>query len=207
MLLRGLYGITDISLCPYDRVLEMAESAIAGGMRILQLRDKINSDDSIFDIALKLKKICNKNGVIFIVDDRIDLALELGADGIHVGKDDMDIREFRDKFPNKIVGVSCYGDIDRALEMESLGANYIAFGSFFTSATKPKAPVVEKNIISEAKKKLKIPICAIGGLNVQNSKELVDMGVDMIAVISDLWGTNDIKNRALEYTSLFKDEI
>lgn len=201
--LMGLYGITDTTLTPYDRVIDMAKEAIDGGMKILQLRDKSSSDDELFDIAKELLALCRASNVLFIVDDRLELLKRLDADGIHVGKDDRHIREFRDEIKGKIIGVSCYGDIDRALEMEREGASYVAFGSFFVSPTKPKAGIVEQKVIKEAKSKLKIPICAIGGLSVENSKDIVEYGADMLAIVNDLWSAPSISKRAEEYKLLF----
>ncbi len=203
-MLRGLYGITDTSLTPQETLYAQVEAAIQGGMRILQLRDKISTDAQVLPIASKLLKLCRKNNVLFIVDDRIELAIEIDADGVHVGKDDKEIREFKDNFKGKIIGVSCYGDIHRALDAQEQGANYVAFGSFFPSPTKPLASLVDRSVLSQAKNILNIPICAIGGITTSNATALVDAGSDMIAVISDLWSAQDIFAKAKEFSELYE---
>jgi len=201
--LSGLYGITDTTLTPYDRVLEMVTQAIDGGMRILQLRDKVSLDSDIIEIAKSLKKLCDANDVLFIIDDRIELALNIDADGVHIGKDDITPQEAKKLMGEKIVGVSCYGDIEKAKEMERLGMDYVAFGAFFKSPTKPHSNVVDITILSEAKKSLQIPICAIGGITRENSPEIIAHGADMVSVISDLW-VEDIEKSAQEFTKIIE---
>jgi thiamine-phosphate pyrophosphorylase len=201
--LKGLYVITDEKLTPYDKILEMVEEALKGGAKIVQLRDKTNSDNFLISYGFSLKELCEKYNAYFIVNDRVDLAIKVNAHGVHIGKEDADIAQVKQKLRNKIIGVSCYDDIERAKIMESLGASYVAFGSFYPSYTKPEAKVVDKSIIQEAKKILSIPVCVIGGLNVERAKELVFLGADMVAVVSDIWTAPSIKKRAEEYKNLF----
>lgn len=202
--LQGLYVITDEKLTPYDRIIDMVEKALKGGARIVQLRDKNNSDDFLFHYGVLLKELCEKYDAYFIVNDRVELAKKVNAHGVHIGKEDTDIKEAMEKLKGKIIGVSCYGDIERAKIMESLGASYVAFGSFYPSPTKPDSKLVDKSIISKAKKILSIPICVIGGLNVERAKELVSLGAQMVAVVSDIWTAKSIEERAKEYKNLFK---
>ncbi|WP_353684803.1 thiamine phosphate synthase [Thermodesulfovibrio sp. 3907-1M] len=201
--LKGLYVITDEKLTPYDKILEMVEEALKGGAKIVQLRDKTNSDNFLMSYGFLLKELCEKYNAYFIVNDRVDLAMKLNAHGVHIGKEDTDISEVKQNLKNKIIGVSCYNELERAKIMESLGASYVAFGSFYPSSTKPEAKVVEKSIIQEAKKVLSIPICVIGGLNVQRAKELIRLGADIVAVVSDIWTAPSIQKRAEEYKNLF----
>ncbi|WP_028950992.1 thiamine phosphate synthase [Sulfurihydrogenibium subterraneum] len=203
MKLRGLYVITDEKLTPYDKMLDMVEKALKGGASIVQLRDKNNSDEFLIPYSKELKDLCHKYNAIFIVNDRVDLALKVDADGVHIGEEDSDVAEVREKTKGKIMGVSCYGSVERALQMQDLGADYVAFGSFYPSPTKPKSRIVPKSVISDAKKVLKIPICVIGGLTVENSKELIDLGADLVAVISDVWTAPDIEERCKQYIKLF----
>ncbi len=202
-MLRGLYGLTDTKLTPYNTVLAQAKEALKGGMRILQLRDKEKSIDELLDIAIALKELCREHGAIFIIDDSLELALRCGADGLHIGKDDIGLVEARRALGDKIIGVSCYGDIDRAQELERLGASYVAFGSFFRSPTKPNSQVVSADILKTAKERLQIPVCAIGGITLENCKPLIEAGVNMVAVISDLWGSLDICEKSKAYSRLF----
>lgn len=203
MKLRGLYVVTDEKQTPYDKMLDMVEKALKGGASIVQLRDKNNSDEFLIPYCKELKNLCHKYNAIFIVNDRVDLALKVDADGVHVGEEDPDVVEVREKTKGKIMGVSCYGSVERALQMQDLGVDYVAFGSFYPSPTKPKSRIVSKSVISEAKKVLKIPICVIGGLTVENSKELIDLGADLVAVISDIWTAPDIEERCKQYVKLF----
>jgi thiamine-phosphate pyrophosphorylase len=203
MNLKGLYVITDEKLTPYDKILDMVEKALKGGSSIIQLRDKNNTDEFLIPYCKDLKNLCHKYGATFIVNDRVDLALKVDADGVHVGEEDPNVIEVREKTKGKILGVSCYGSVERSLQMQELGADYVAFGSFYPSPTKPKSKIVPKSIIPQAKQVLKIPICVIGGLTVENSKELIDLGADMVAVVSDVWTNTDIEERCKQYIELF----
>lgn len=201
--MKGLYVITDEKLTPYDRILSMVEEALEGGAKLVQLRDKNNSDDFLLDYAVKIRDLCHRYESYFIINDRIQLALKSRADGVHVGEEDENIERVMELMKGKIVGVSCYGSVERAKEMEDLEASYVAFGSFYFSPTKPKSKIVPKDIVSQAKKELKIPICVIGGLTVERAKELIDLGADLVAVINDVWTAKDIKERCKEYSRLF----
>lgn len=207
MKLSGLYIITDEKLTPYEngQIFEKVEKALRGGANIVQLRDKTHSDEFLFFYAQRLKEISHKYNAIFIINDRIELALEIDADGVHLGKEDTDIEKARKALKDKIIGISCYGDLEKAKLMETLSADYVAFGSFYPSPTKPQAKLVDKKILIEAKKILKIPICAIGGITLENAKELIELGADMIAVISDIWKAKEIEKRARGYSLLFKE--
>lgn len=207
MKLSGLYIITDEKLTPYEngQIFEKVEKALRGGAKIVQLRDKTHSNEFLISYAQKLKEISNKYNALFIINDRVELALEVDADGIHLGKEDINIEKARKILKNKIIGISCYGDLEKAKLMETLSADYVTFGSFYKSPTKPQAQLVDKKILVEAKKILKIPICAIGGITLENAKELINLGADMIAVISDIWKAKEIEERARNYSLLFKD--
>ena len=154
MKLSGLYVITDEKLTPYenDQILKKVEKALKGGAKIVQLRDKTKTDENLISYATALKKLSHKYGAIFIINDRVELALKVDEDGVHLGKEDLSITFARKILKDKIIGISCYGDLKRAKEMEALSANYVAFGSFFPSPTKPSAEIVDKRIILEAKK-------------------------------------------------------
>ena len=205
--LKGLYVITDEKLTPYENgeIFKKVEEALQGGAKIVQLRDKTNSNEFLLPYAIKLKELSHKYSAIFIVNDRVDLAKLCDADGVHIGKDDSSITLARKILgKNKIIGVSCYGDIEKAKLMEKLSADYVSFGSFYSSPTKPEAKVIDKETLIEAKKILKIPICAIGGITAEKAEELIKLGADMVAVISDIWNAKDIKKRAKEYKVLFE---
>ncbi|PMP64584.1 MAG: thiamine phosphate synthase [Caldimicrobium thiodismutans] len=204
--LAGLYVITDEKLTPYSggKIFEFVEKALKGGARFVQLRDKSNKEEELFNLSLELKKLCHRYGAFFIINDRVSLAKEVEADGVHLGKEDEPLEEAIKKLKGKIIGVSCYGSLERAKWAESLGVSYVAFGSFFPSPTKPESQLVPLDLISKAKRELKIPICAIGGITLERAEELIKLGADILAVISDIWLAEDIEKRAKGYTQLFK---
>ncbi len=201
--LKGLYVITDDTLTPQKSLYTQVESALKGGATIVQLRDKHSTDKEIAKKALSLQSLCHKYDALFILNDKVALAILLGLDGLHIGKSDHDnFLEIRKSFDG-IIGVSCYGDISLAEEFEKLGADYVAFGSFYTSATKPDSNIVPINTIKIAKNRLDIPICAIGGISTQNLDEVMYYRPDMVSVISDIWSSSDIIKQSQLYTNKF----
>lgn len=203
-MLRGLYVISDEKLTPYQNIENYMELALKGGAKIVQFRDKTSNEQRLIEISTKIQKLCKKYSAYFIINDNLELVKEIDADGIHIGKDDLEFAKVKSELKDKIIGVSCYGDIMRAIEMEARGATYVAFGSFFASNIKPNAKVISKSILLEAKKQLNIPICAIGGIEIANAKALIDNGADMLAVISDIWKSENIEAKAKEYKRLFR---
>ncbi|MFN3567357.1 MAG: thiamine phosphate synthase [Caldimicrobium sp.] len=203
--LKGLYVITDEKLTPYEGgiLFQKVELALKGGAKIVQLRDKNTPLKTLIPVAEKLKELCKKYEALFIVNDYIDLAKEVEADGVHIGKEDTSLEVALRELPGKVIGVSCYGSLERALVVERMGASYVAFGSFFSSPTKPEASLVPVELIKEAKKKLTLPICAIGGITLEKAKPLLELGADMLAVISDIWRASSIEDRAKAYAKLF----
>lgn len=190
-MLSGLYGISDEILTPYDSIFDSLHKAILGGMKIFQLRDKSHCDNELFGISAKIRDFCTQRNVLFVVNDRIDLANAINAKALHIGGEDCDLKIARRNFSGKI-GVSCYDSLDLALEAEEGGADYVAFGAFFPSNTKPNAKKASITTLLEAKKRLKIPICAIGGISAENVSVLKN--ADMIAVIGNLWSGDIEKN-------------
>lgn len=183
-MLQGIYAISDEILTPYELLPQYLESALKGGVRIFQLRDKTHSDEWLYPIAKALMELCEAFEALFVINDRLSLAIKLNAPALHLGKDDMSITQARECFSG-ILGASSYGDLQRAQELESLGVDYVAFGAFFPSPTKPNAAQIPLEILPQAKKTLKIPLCAIGGISTQNIHLLKN--ADMCAVISTLW--------------------
>ncbi|WP_104749222.1 thiamine phosphate synthase [Helicobacter cynogastricus] len=182
--LKGLYGISDPKLTPYDRLRNLAERAIEGGVRFLQLRDKESSDSELLGLAKELSDLCTKKGVGFVINDRLSLALECNAWGLHLGEEDVPLSKARSLFSG-VIGVSCYGDLERAKQAQAQGADYVAFGACFRSSSKPSAPCIDLEVLARAKACLTIPVCAIGGVNAHNIAQL--QHADMIALISALW--------------------
>ncbi|MCK5809482.1 MAG: thiamine phosphate synthase [Cocleimonas sp.] len=188
--MKGLYAITESDS---NNLLKNVTLALQGGVRILQYRNK-NADTAQQVIeASALASLCKEYNVCFIINDNIQLAKQVKADGVHLGRDDGSIDEARAVLgDDAIIGVTCYQDIERALEAEKLGANYVAFGRFFASPTKPNAPQANIELLQQARQQLSLPICCIGGITVQNADRLIENGADMIAVISSLFATEDI---------------
>lgn len=186
--LQGIYAISDEILTPYDILPQCLESALKAGIKIFQLRDKSHSDTWLYPKAKELMRLCEAYNALFVLNDRLTLALRLNAPALHLGKDDGAITEARARFKG-ILGASSYGSMQRAQELESLGVDYVAFGSFFPSPTKPNAPRAPLEILESAKATLHIPLCAIGGISTMNISLLKN--ADMCAVISALWQSKE----------------
>lgn len=193
-LLSGLYVITDEHLTPDDTVHSYVEDALKAGANIVQYRNKTKTDDEVEEVCRRLQALCTQYGVPFIIDDRPKLASKIQADGIHIGKDDMSLAEARKIFPKGIIGVSCYGSIRKAREAQEEGADYVAFGSFFASPTKPHSGIISMNVLHKAKNEVDIPICAIGGISQVNIGEIAATNTDMISVVSAAFKGNTQEN-------------
>ncbi len=201
--LRGLYVITDHRLMGKD-LLTQAEQAILGGASLLQYRDKSTDTCRREREALALAQLCEQHKVRFIINDDPALALKTGADGIHLGQSDGDIGSIRDTLGrDKIIGVTCHASLEKALAAEQAGADYVAFGRFFPSQTKPDAPAAEIDILRQARHQLTITVVAIGGISAENGGALVAAGADMLAVIHGIFGASDIRSAARQYVELF----
>jgi thiamine-phosphate pyrophosphorylase len=183
-----LYLITPPALDP-DRFANELEDALAGGdVASLQLRLKDVEDDAVRRAAKMLRPIAQDRGVAFIMNDRPDLAAELDCDGVHVGEEDMPYAEARRLLgPDRIVGVTCGASRDRAITAAEAGADYVAFGAFFPSATKAAKHHANPELLRDWSETTVVPCCAIGGITQRNCEPLVDAGADFLAVISAIW--------------------
>ena len=187
--LKGLYIITDPTLSPGTQLLSDVEDALKGGAQIVQYRDKLSNNIDKLANAKYLQSLCQHYGVPLIINDDIALAKHIGADGVHLGKDDTDLATARQQLgKHAIIGVSCYNDLQLAQQLVSQGANYVAFGRFFPSHTKPNAPAATLNTLRQAKQQLPVPIVAIGGITPHNAPLLLDAGADALAVIHAIFG-------------------
>lgn len=205
--LAGLYALTpDDNLLP--RLSALVESALKGGVKWLQYRNKIAPAPLKRAQAAELLRICRAYGAKLIVNDDVWLAVEIGADGAHLGRDDIPgggLATARDALgPHRILGVSCYDDLARAEVAVDAGADYIAFGSVFPSVTKPQAMRVPLATLTEAKRRFGVPVVAIGGITLANASQVLAAGADMLAVLSDLFDAMDIQQQAEKYQHLFK---
>lgn len=193
-LLLGLYVLTDATLTPEETMLEQIERVLKSGVKVIQYRDKDASDEEAEKQCLRLQALCDYYEAVFIIDDRLELAHRINADGLHIGEDDVTYEEARALLgDHKIIGISCYGDIERAQKYANLGADYVAFGSFFPSPTKPHAKVVDPEVLKAAKEKLSVPICAIGGISEENIHLLSRYNIAMYSLISAVYKDDAIE--------------
>ena len=219
--LRGLYAITPQhpgegppgypeheGQAPPDTFMRQVELAIAGGARVIQYRDK--SSDLTRDWnrrlgqAQALRDLCRATGVALIVNDDIGLAAAVCADGVHLGRDDPALADARRLLGDTaIIGVSCYNRLDLAEEAQAAGADYVAFGSFFASSTKPLAVRADLGLLRLARRRIHLPLVAIGGITPENGAALIAAGADLLAVVSGVFAGPDPKAAAQRYARLF----
>ncbi len=200
-LMRGLYAITD---GPRRDLLVAAEAALAGGACMLQYRDKSTDPARRHTEAVTLQTLCQTHGVPLIINDDIALAAAVGAAGVHLGERDADIATARARLgPDAIIGASCYDSLSRARQLAAAGADYLAFGAFHPSPTKPHARHASPALLRDAAA-LGLPRVAIGGITPDNGGALIDAGADLLAVISGVFGAADVRAAARRYADLFE---
>lgn len=200
----GLYAIADTAVLAITNLVPAVRAAIDGGAALVQYRDKAARHATARREVEALRTLCRQRALPFIVNDDIELALTLDADGVHVGRDDAAIDAARARLgPDAIIGVSCYDDLERALGAERAGADYVAFGSFYPSPTKPHAVRPPISLLTQARERLRIPIVAIGGITPENGAHLIAAGADALAVIGGLFQTPDIAAQARQYAALY----
>jgi thiamine-phosphate pyrophosphorylase len=198
MKLRGLYAITP------DDIGRVAAAVASGALCALQYRSKFADAARRRTEAQALALLCRRHGVPLIINDDLELALEVGAEGLHLGIEDGDLAAARARLPGRILGASCYDRLELARRAVAAGADYVAFGSVFASPTKPGAV---RAPLALFRHELGVPKVAIGGIAVENAPQLVAAGADAVAVISDLFDAADIAARAREYAKVFDHGI
>lgn len=197
----GLYAITQTEGKTSETIINEVTSAIKGGVSVIQYRDKKSAD--AFFLAKELLLLCRHYKIPLIINDDVDLATGIGAHGVHLGKDDKDVPSVRNQLGHKaIIGVSCYNDIEAALIAEAQGVDYVAFGRFFPSSSKPLASPAHIETLDKAKKQINLPIVAIGGILPENGAQLLDAGADVLAVIGGIFA-HDPEQSARYYLTLF----
>lgn len=200
----GLYAVTP-DLTDTDALTGKVEAALRGGARVVQYRNKSIAASASCKQAVQIARLCRRSGALFIVNDSIETARLSGADGVHLGRDDATVAQARAELgAGKLIGVSCYNDLDRARMAQSQGADYVAFGSFFASATKPLAVRAELELLRSAATELAVPIVAIGGIDQNNAAGLIAAGADAIAVVGALFDSGDIEAQARRFVRLFQ---
>ena len=203
-----LYAVTDRSWIGLQTLLEQIESSFLGGTTLVQLREKDLSDCEFIQEAISVKRLCERFGVPLLINDNVNVALRSGADGVHLGQDDLPLQEARKMLgPNKIIGISTH-TVEEAMEAEQGGADYVGVGSVFATQTKLDANVLSIDYIREICQAVTIPVVAIGGIKEENMDVLRNTGVAGIAVVSAIFGQPDIEMATLrlkEYADrLFK---
>ena len=183
--IQGLYGITpnnNLNIALIERIFNEHK------VNILQYRHKTNNDKLKLEEAKQLLELCLQHNTLFIVNDDINLCEKVGADGVHLGQNDTSINTAREQLGEKaIIGVSCYNQLQLAVEAEEMGANYVAFGALFSSITKPTASGCPLSIIKTAKEKIKLPIVGIGGITFENQRLAFQAGCDAVAMLNGLF--------------------
>jgi len=201
--LSGLYALTP-DLLDTDELLARAESAIAGGASALQYRNKIASPPLKRAQALALRDLCAARGIPFIVNDDVNLAFAVDADGVHLGRDDAPVARARQRLgASAIIGASCYDSLDRAAAAVDAGADYIAFGSFFPSTVKPGAVRAEPSLLTAAKARWNVATVAIGGITLATAPALIAAGADALAVITAVFEAADVAAAARAFRDAF----
>jgi len=204
--IRGLYAIADSTYLSTETFVPAVRAALDGGARVIQFRDKRSAPATRERLARELVTLCREHDVPFLINDDVALAARVGADGVHLGRDDPEIGQARALLgPQRLIGVSCYNELERARLAAAAGADYVAFGRFFPSRTKPQAVPATATLLQAARAELTIPIVAIGGITPENGGALIRAGADALAVIEGVFGQPDIRAAAARYAQLFNN--
>jgi thiamine-phosphate pyrophosphorylase len=202
--LHGLYAVTPDTLDD-AWLAERVEQALLGGARTVQYRSKHADPQLRRRQAQRLLRACRAHGALFVVNDDVDLALELKADGVHLGRDDLALPAARAQLGRAaMIGASCYDDLSRAGRAVQAGADYLAFGTFFPSAVKPEAARASLELLRQARSRWCLPLVAIGGIDLNNAARVIEAGADAVAVISALFGVPDTCASARAFSRLFR---
>jgi len=201
---RGLYAITDDALLAPQGLPDAVEHAILGGAVAIQYRSKQGNSGARRALALALQSVCRRHGVCLMINDDVELAREIGADGVHLGREDLPLPIAREHLgPQAIIGVSCYNQPERALTAQRQGADYVAFGRFFPSSTKPQALTATPAMLAEVRPSLSVPVVVIGGITPENGASLLQAGADLLAVIHAVFGVDHPRTAAERFRRLF----
>ena len=200
----GLYAVTPDSQ-DTGWLEQRVQQALLGGARLVQYRNKSADPALKLSQARALRALCKRHGALFIVNDAVELAGLCGAHGVHLGRDDHSIASARRRLGRAVlIGASCYDDLARARQCLEAGADYLAFGSFFSSAIKPDAARAPLELLHEARNRWRLPLVAIGGITPDNAPALLAAGADALAVISALFQVPDTCAAAREFARLFE---
>jgi len=202
--LAGLYVIIDVESLAGRRPLDAAAAAVRGGAKIIQLRDKKDSRRAFYDLAVELREFCSEHGVLFIVNDSLEIALAADADGLNVGREDLPVAEARRILRiDQLVGASA-SSVAEAQIAQAAGADYLGVGAIYSTGTKAAVEVVGLELIKEIKKKVNIPVVAIGGITKDNISDVMKAGADAAAVISAVTGSADIQKATRQLVEIIE---
>ena len=202
-IIKGLYAITP-DMADLNTLIHKTQLAIEGGAFMVQYRSKKQDHAVKMQQCAAILRLCREYGVPCIVNDDVEMCRILEADGVHLGENDDNIAEVRRILgEDAIIGSSCYDQLDRAKQAQKEGATYVAFGAVFPTPTKPNAPRATLELLREAKREIHIPIVAIGGITVNNAHDVIEAGVDAIAVITSLFEAKTIKETAETFLKMF----
>ena len=200
----GLYAITPED-ADTDRLARNVQAALAGGASLVQYRSKSPDAAARRAQAERLLDLCRRAGAPLIVNDDLELALAIGADGVHLGRDDGDVAAARARLgADRLLGVSCYDRLELAIAAVAAGADHVAFGSAFASPTKPEAVRAPPALFAQARARLRVPIVAIGGITPENARLVIEDGADAVAVITAVFDARDVAAAVAAFRSLFQ---
>ena len=202
--LRGLYAITP-DTDDTQRLLTQVAAAISGGGNFIQYRNKTAGAALRLEQARALKSLCAERGATLIINDHVDIALAVDAEGVHLGAEDGSLPRARQVLgPGKLIGVSCYNQMELARAAATSDADYVAFGSFFPSRVKPGAVHAPLSLLDTAKRELEVPVAAIGGITLEHAPQLISRGADLLAVITAVFDADDVTAAARRFSDLFE---
>lgn len=202
-----LYAVTDRRWSKGTTLYEQVKQALQGGVSTLQLREKNLSDEEFLKEAMEIKELCKKYNVPLIINDNVDVAIKCGADGVHVGQEDMEASKVREKVGrDMIIGVSAH-NVEEARRAVSNGADYLGVGAVFSTSTKDDVDVLSKETLKEICLAVKIPVVAIGGINQDNILELKGTGVDGVAVVSAIFSSENIVETCKKLRKLSEEMV
>jgi len=200
----GIYAITP-DLIDTTNLVMLTQQVLISGVQLVQYRNKIANNTVKLEQATLLSNLCHEFNTPLIINDDLDLAIKVGADGVHLGIEDITVVEARRRLgPEKIIGASCYNQLRYAIEAENCGADYVAFGSFYASSTKPGAVSAPISLLCQAKQHLQIPVVAIGGIDSENIVELIYKGADAIAVSRSIFNSINTQLETKKLSCIFK---
>lgn len=205
-MLNGLYAITpEAGPAKLPALLDQTRALLAGGCRLLQYRAKQQSRPTRQRAALALKDLCRQVGAKLLINDDVPLALAVGADGVHLGQSDLPLAQARALLgPDALIGITCHDSLALARAAQAGGADYLAFGRFFSSGTKPEARPAPLALLSQARQQLSLPLVAIGGINGDNAGRLIEAGAQWLAVCQALYQSQDPQACARRLLQLFE---